>query len=148
MCMNYVEFISSMAPFINRSYVPYWFRRKFPTFSHGNQSEALDIWVAFFKPNVLSTRFSFRKVGLGLVECWISSKFGFCQFLPRSLFINDMEICMANTILTKKNYKVCLDFDAKKVINLIPFKFEAFFYGTKEFEEWWTTYHNSFVVDY
>lgn len=65
--MNCVEFGSSMAPFVNISYVPDWFKRKFPNSSLGNWYEALDIWVTFFKPIFLSTMISVGKVGLELV---------------------------------------------------------------------------------
>lgn len=149
--MKYIEFISFMASFSSRTYGPHWFKIKFSTLSPGNQFEVVNIWVDFFKPTILSTRISIGKVGLGHVgnqPNWVARLFGFSQFLPRSLFTKDVEICLATTTLTKKVYKACLDFHAKNIINLSPFKFEAFFHCTKEFEEWWTRYHNSVVVDY
>ncbi|KAI5399487.1 hypothetical protein KIW84_064722 [Lathyrus oleraceus] len=139
-----------MASFSSRTYGPHWFKIKFSTLSPGNQFEAVNIWVDFFKPTILSTRISIGKVGLGHVgnqPNWVARLFGFSQFLPRSLFTKDVEICLATTTLTKKVYKACLDFHAKKIINLSPFKFEAFFHCTKEFDEWWTRYHNSVVYD-
>lgn len=87
--MNNAEFVSSMAPFVNQRHGPYWFKRKFPTSSPRNQYEALDIWVAFFKPTILSIRISIRKAGLRLVRyqpSLVVRHFGFNHFSPISFF--------------------------------------------------------------
>lgn len=120
-------FVSSMTPFVNRSHVSYWCRREFPASSLELYYKSLGIWVAFLKLIVLLTRILTGKSTLGVMSYqpnFVARQFCFCQFLPRSLFIHKEEICLANTILSERDYRTCLYFHTQKVINLTPFEFQ------------------------
>lgn len=58
---------SSMAPFVSRSHGSNWFRREFPTHTVEHQVEAVEIWIAFITPKLLSARLGTRKDNLGIV---------------------------------------------------------------------------------
>lgn len=68
MYADYATFIPYMAPFISRSYEPTLFKIVFPSLSLKQQTEALDILVAFLKPTIMSIWILFGRGGLGLVS--------------------------------------------------------------------------------
>lgn len=97
MYLDCAIFIASMAPFVDRKHGSNCLRRGLPKSSHENQSKALNIWIDYLKPMDILTKISMGKAGL------VARQFGFIQFLQRSFFTKEEEICLANTTLTERD---------------------------------------------
>lgn len=138
------SFVPGMAPFVDQSFVPKWFKNPFPGDSPQAAAQSSVVWRAFFTPTLLSFRIKAGSKGYGFMSYQpnlVALQFGLSQMLPKSLVSHSTDIERVGWPLNFEGHKACLRFHkSTQCLKLPVFKFQQSFLTTKDFDEWWSDY--------
>lgn len=127
-----------MAPFVDRTIGPNWFRNKFTGVSH-IFATSIVFWEAFLTPTLLSTRIKLGTHGLGFTSYQpnlMAKQFGLSQMIPTSLYNWSYNICWFEIKLTPKNIEIAW---CSNIINSLNYQLSHF--STLSFQQ--TSLRNS-----
>ncbi|PNX95171.1 hypothetical protein L195_g018355, partial [Trifolium pratense] len=147
--LNLKEFKPSFAPFVDRPLGPHWFVHHFPPLP---DSEELitNIWSAYLMSTVLSCRVGSTAGEFGLVGYFpnlVSRQFGLTQILPKSIYLEEREVCLGKYGMTEPQYHSFLKHFNKPSYELTPFEFAPSHACTREFSKWWSLHYEGRLVN-
>lgn len=138
------SFDSGMAPFVNQSFGPKWFKNPFPGDYPEAAGQSSVVWRSFLTSTSLSFRIEAGSEGYGFMSYQsnlVARQFGLSQMLPKSLVSHSTDIVWVGRSLDFEDHKVCLKFHrSTQRLELPVFKFQLSFLPTKDFDEWWSDF--------
>ncbi|XP_045802476.1 uncharacterized protein LOC123896078 [Trifolium pratense] len=143
------KFKPSFAPFVDRPLGPPWFTHRFPSppeFDMVTNS----IWNAYLMPTVLSCRIGLTSGDFGLVGYFpnlVSRQFGLTQILPKSIYLEEREVCLGKHGMTEPQFHSFLNHFNQPSYELTPFDFAPSHACTREFFTWWSRHYEGRLVD-
>ncbi|GAU21460.1 hypothetical protein TSUD_32910 [Trifolium subterraneum] len=143
------EFKERFAPFATRQIGLSWFIHPFPPLPESEEYQNA-VWLAFLTPTVISCRFGLKSTEFGLVGYFpnfVSRQFGLTQLLPKTIYLNERDICLGYYGMTEPQFYALLKKFEGLEYGLTPFQFELYHFHTKEFHRWWDLHYKSHLVD-
>ncbi|GAU46482.1 hypothetical protein TSUD_402370 [Trifolium subterraneum] len=143
------EFKERFAPFATREIGPSWFSHPFPPLPEFEEYQNV-VWLAFLTPTVISCRFGLKSTEFGLVGYFpnfVSRQFSLTQLLPKTIYLNEQDICLGYYGMTDPQFYALLKFFEGLEYGLTPFQFALSHFHTKEFHRWWDLHYESHLVD-
>ncbi|PNX89899.1 hypothetical protein L195_g046022, partial [Trifolium pratense] len=119
------------------------------------------IWNAYLMPTVLSCRIGltsgdFGLVGyfpnlvsrqFGLTQILVSRQFGLTQILPKSIYLEEREVCLGKHGMTEPQFHSFLNHFNQPSYELTPFDFAPSHACTREFFNWWSRHYEGRLVN-
>ncbi|CAJ2673185.1 unnamed protein product, partial [Trifolium pratense] len=143
------EFKPSFAPFVDRPLGPPWFTHRFPS-PPEFEMVTNNIWTAYLMPTVLSCRIGLTSGDFGLVGYFpnlVSRQFGLTQILPKSIYLEEREVCLGKHGMTEPQFHSFLNHFNQPSYELTPFDFAPSHACTREFFTWWSRHYEGRLVD-
>ncbi|XP_045831589.1 uncharacterized protein LOC123922982 [Trifolium pratense] len=143
------KFKPSFAPFVDRPLGPPWFTQAFPS---PPEFEVVtnSIWSAYLMPTVLSCRIGLTSGDFGLVGYFpnlVSRQFGLTQILPKSIYLEEREVCLGKHGMTEPQFHSFLNHFNQPSYELTPFDFAPSHACTREFFNWWSRHYEGRLVN-
>jgi hypothetical protein len=146
--LNLKEFKPSFTPFLDRPIGPQWFIHPFPPLPE-QEEEITAIWRAYLTPTLLPCRVGTTSVDFGLVGYFpnlVSRQFGLTQILPKSIYLQEKDICLGYYGMTEPHFHSFLQKFKGDNYFINPFKFEYSHASTKEFSNWWELHYTADAI--
>ncbi|CAJ2662120.1 unnamed protein product [Trifolium pratense] len=143
------KFKPSFAPFVDRPLGPPWFTHRFPS-PPEFETVTNNIWTAYLMPTVLSCRIGLTSGDFGLVGYFpnlVSRQFGLTQILPKSIYLEEREVCLGKHGMTEPQFHSFLNHFNQPSYELTPFDFAPSHACTREFFTWWSRHYEGRLVD-
>ncbi|CAJ2676058.1 unnamed protein product [Trifolium pratense] len=143
------KFKPSFAPFVDRPLGPPWFTHRFPS-PPEFEMVTNSIWNAYLMPTVLSCRIGLTSGDFGLVGYFpnlVSRQFGLTQILPKSIYLEEREVCLGKHGMTEPQFHSFLNHFNQPSYELTPFDFAPSHACTREFFTWWSRHYEGRLVD-
>ncbi|CAJ2661703.1 unnamed protein product [Trifolium pratense] len=147
--LNLKKFKPSFAPFVDRPLGPPWFTHRFPS-PPEFEMVTNSIWNAYLMPTVLSCRIGLTSGDFGLVGYFpnlVSRQFGLTQILPKSIYLEEREVCLGKHGMTEPQFHSFLNHFNQPSYELTPFDFAPSHACTREFFTWWSRHYEGRLVD-
>lgn len=127
----YIEadnFAPSMAPFVDQSFGPKWFKDPFPCESPQAAAQSNVVWRASLTPTLLSFRIEEGSKGYDFMSYQpnlVALQFGLSQRLPKPLVSHSSDIVWSGRSLNSDDHKAFLHFHkSTQRFELAVFKFQ------------------------
>lgn len=133
-------FTPSMAPFMNRTHGPTWFKSEFPTDSVEDEAEINAVWEAYLTPTFLSSRITpGSPYGIYAYQPnHVARQFGLVQTRPSSLYKCEADLKQP---LIEHIWRARLRRALPQDIIFEPLSYASSFACTESFHQWWRRYY-------